>query len=98
LRKIWCEQLNIIDFQQHREIPLGRCLENGIGIKKDLVQAVEYYRLSAEQRNSNGQYNFGRCLEFGIEKDLVRVVQRHPTGPGMIMVLDGPLRPGFAVS
>jgi TPR repeat protein len=40
-------------------------------------RAVEYYRLSAEQGNSYGQYAFGQCLEngIGVEKDLKRAAE-----------------------
>jgi TPR repeat protein len=54
----------------------GVCLQNGLGITKDLSGAAEYYRLSADQGNSSGQCNFGVCLEkgLGIAKDMVRAV------------------------
>jgi TPR repeat protein len=42
-----------------------------------LIRAVEYYKLSADQGNSDGQNNFGRCLEngFEIEKNLIRAAE-----------------------
>jgi TPR repeat protein len=44
----------------------GRCLELGLGVGKDLVDAAQYYKLSAEQGNSYGAVAFGRCLRHGI--------------------------------
>jgi TPR repeat protein len=43
----------------------------------DLVRAAEFYRLSAEQGYSSGQFKFGWCLEngSGVVKDLVRAAE-----------------------
>jgi hypothetical protein len=40
-------------------------------------QSSEFYRLSAEQGNARGQFNFGFCLEHGqgVAKDLVRAAE-----------------------
>ena len=38
---------------------LGVCYENGLGVDKSSEKAVEYYRKSAEQKNSRAQYNLG---------------------------------------
>jgi TPR repeat protein len=56
---------------------LGECFEKGYGVDKDFVRAAEYYRLSAEQGNADGQFNFGVCLEngSGVDKDLIRAAE-----------------------
>jgi hypothetical protein len=57
---------------------LGHCMEIGVGfIRKDVPRAVEYYRLSAEQGNSEGRCNYARCLENGqgVAKDLARAAE-----------------------
>jgi TPR repeat protein len=45
----------------------------GIGAARDLdesAQAAQYYRLSADQGNSTGQWLYGQCLELGLGVDL----------------------------
>jgi TPR repeat protein len=51
----------------------GNFFELGVGVAQDLVCAAEFYRLSAEQGNADGQCCFGICLElgFGVAQDLV---------------------------
>ena len=39
----------------------GWCYEYGIGVTKDLVIAVEYYTLAANQGHANAQNNLGIC-------------------------------------
>ena len=39
----------------------GRCYEYGIGVTKDLVKAVEYYTLAANQGYAAAQNNLGIC-------------------------------------
>ena len=45
----------------------------GHGVEQDLVAAVHYYKLSADQGNEYAQAFYGRCLEegSGVEQDLV---------------------------
>jgi TPR repeat protein len=44
---------------------LGKLIERGIFIAKDLVCEAEYSRLSAEQGNADGRFRFGVFLENG---------------------------------
>ena len=44
---------------------LGWCYFNGYGIKKDLREAVKWYRKSAEQGIAQAQYNLGVCYKKG---------------------------------
>ena len=50
---------------------LGDCYRKGDGVKKDLVEAVKWYRKSADQGDANAQGNLGCCYQngFGVEKD-----------------------------
>jgi TPR repeat protein len=68
---------HIDDAEDHYNF--GRCLEEGIGVDRDLVGAIECYRICAEQRNALGQCMFGRCLErgVGIYGDLVCVAEHY---------------------
>jgi TPR repeat protein len=43
----------------------SRSLEFGRGVPGDISAAARHYKLSADQRNSNGQFSSGRCLEEG---------------------------------
>lgn len=44
---------------------LGECYRYGIGVRKDLAEAVRYYRLSAAQGNVQGQYVLAGCYYTG---------------------------------
>jgi TPR repeat protein len=46
--------------------------EYGEGVEKNHEKAVEWYRKSAEQGNSDGQWRLGTMYEYGdgVEKDL----------------------------
>jgi TPR repeat protein len=46
-------------------VNFGGCLVNDDGVDQDWIRAAEYYRLSAEQKNSRGQFLFGICLVNG---------------------------------
>jgi TPR repeat protein len=37
----------------------------GKGVSVNLSEAARYYKLSADQGNSNGQNRYGLCLELG---------------------------------
>lgn len=41
---------------------LGRCYENGWGCPQDMVEAVRWYRRSAEEGAFRGQYRYGQLL------------------------------------
>ena len=40
---------------------VGLCYEYGIGVTKDLVKAVEYYTLAANQGYAAAQISLGIC-------------------------------------
>jgi TPR repeat protein len=52
-------------------------LEYGIGIAKNVSEAVKYYKFSADQGNEFGQNNYDNCLEYGtgISRDAWEAVQ-----------------------
>jgi TPR repeat protein len=39
---------------------------SGLGVTQDLATAVKWYRLAAEQGNSNAQLNLGIIYEYGL--------------------------------
>lgn len=45
---------------------------NGLGVEKNEIYAYIYFKLLAEQENSDGQYGLGYCYEkgIGVKKDL----------------------------
>jgi TPR repeat protein len=43
----------------------GASLRDGTGVAQDDVKAVEYFRMSANQKEKNGLYNYAWCLETG---------------------------------
>lgn len=45
---------------------LGRCYENGLGTAQDVITAVKWYELAAEQKNSQAMVSLGYCYELGI--------------------------------
>jgi TPR repeat protein len=79
-------QLNVIVYLQNKEMQKANvgsviCLESGLGIEGDLIRGAEYYRLSAEQGNAVGQYNFAVCLENGTGTGTDLTMARHSYGP-----------------
>ena len=44
---------------------LGNCYRDGIGVKRNMTEAVKWYRMSAEQGDADAQYNLGICLLYG---------------------------------
>lgn len=50
---------------------LGYCYARGIGVKKDLAQAVIWFHKAAEQGNANAQFQLGNAFRYGkgVEKD-----------------------------
>jgi TPR repeat protein len=55
----------------------GLCLEYGTGVSIDFASAAKYYRLSADQGNSAGQWHYGFCLEYGngVSIDLASAIE-----------------------
>ncbi len=47
----------------------GKAYEYGLGVERDLVKAVEYYRLAAEQGYARGQNLLGWCYDNGLGVD-----------------------------
>ena len=45
---------------------IGFCYKNGKGVTQDLVKAVEYYTLAANQGNDVAQYNLGIRISIKI--------------------------------
>jgi TPR repeat protein len=58
-----CCQLREIN--RNAQTSSGKCLRDGDGIERDLVQAARYFKLSADQGDSNGQSRYGACLHEG---------------------------------
>ena len=56
---------------------LGVCYHDGTGVVVDDVEAVRWYRLSAEAGNELGQYNLGECYElgFGVAADALEATR-----------------------
>ena len=38
---------------------VGVCYDNSIGVVKDEVEAVKYYKMAADQGDASAQYNLG---------------------------------------
>lgn len=51
--------------QSNAQFNLGLILEQGIGVKKNLSQAVFWYRKAAAQGHTIAQYNYATMLHFG---------------------------------
>lgn len=56
---------------------LGFLYENGIGIKQDLLKAVEYYALSSEKNNYMARFNLGffYLKGIGIQKNYQKAIE-----------------------
>lgn len=44
---------------------LGRCYENGLGVKQDMAVAAQWFQLAAEQNYSEAQVLLAYCYEIG---------------------------------
>ena len=44
----------------------GKCIEEGMGVVKDVNEALKLYRFAADRGCANGQYNLAVCYEKGI--------------------------------
>ncbi len=55
---------------------LGNCYYEGIGVAKDYVQAVSWYRKAAEQGDARAQNNLGVCYDHGegVAQDFAQAV------------------------
>ena len=51
--------------------------ENGLGVERDVTEAVNWFIRSAEQGDANGQCNLGRmyAMGSGVDLDLVKAYQ-----------------------
>jgi TPR repeat protein len=56
-----------------------------IGIPQNLIEAVKYYKLSADQQNGFGLAAYGSCYQFGkgVSKDMKRAVQLYKQSADM---------------
>ena len=68
-RRIISKQLNTYN--------LGVCYNNGYGVEKDEVKAVEWHERAAEQGHLNAQFNLGVCYQhgFGTGKDTAKAIE-----------------------
>jgi TPR repeat protein len=48
-----------------RQAHYQRCVMQGIGVSQSETEGAEYFKLSADQGHSDGQYRSGRCLMKG---------------------------------
>ena len=55
----------------------GRCYLEGKGIKKDHLEAVKWFKTSADRGNSNGMNALGVCYEYGrgVKKDPAKAIE-----------------------
>ncbi|MDG6894210.1 tetratricopeptide repeat protein [Volucribacter amazonae] len=74
-------EIELVKLQQHAErgnnyaqLLLGSRYKEGLGVKQDYVQAVEWYRKAAEQGNIKAQYNLGIMYAQGqgVKQDLTQ--------------------------
>ena len=56
---------------------LAACYEGGLGVAKDQVEAVTWYRKAAEQGDADAEFNLGRCLHegLGVKQDKAEAVK-----------------------
>lgn len=47
------------------QVMLGRCYENGLGVKQDMAVAAQWFQLAAEQNDSEAQVLLAYCYEIG---------------------------------
>lgn len=47
------------------QVMLGRCYENGLGVKQDMAVAAQWFQLAAEQNYSEAQVLLAYCYEIG---------------------------------
>lgn len=64
------------DGNPRAQVMLGRCYENGLGVKQDLGVAAQWFQLAAEQNDSEAQVLLAYCYEVGagVPKDPQQVM------------------------
>ena len=62
---------------EHTQNPLRKSYPRGIGVKKELIDAVRRSRNDAEQGDAEAQYFIGCCYEYGdgVVKDKAEAVK-----------------------
>lgn len=53
------------DGNPRAQVMLGRCYENGLGVKQDLAVAAQWFQLAAEQNDSEAQVLLAYCYQVG---------------------------------
>ncbi len=48
------------------QVMLGRCYENGLGVKQDSAVAAQWFQLAAEQNDSEAQVLLAYCYQAGV--------------------------------
>jgi TPR repeat protein len=46
-------------------VQLGDAYDTGAGVKRDVTEAIKWYRRAAEQGNAEGQYSLGGKYDSG---------------------------------
>jgi TPR repeat protein len=60
-------------YSQQARVGMGFCYDNGEGLERDQQEAVQWYRLAAEQSYSNAQFTLGLCYKNnGDDREAVR--------------------------
>ena len=61
---------------------LGKCYDNGDGVKEDKKEAAKWYRKAAEQGDAEAQYNLGCCYDNGdgVKEDKSGIARRRSRG------------------
>lgn len=64
------------DGNPRAQVMLGRCYENGLGVKQDLAVAAQWFQLAAEQNDAEAQVLLAYCYEVGagVPKDPQQVM------------------------
>jgi TPR repeat protein len=59
------------------QVKYGDCLQDGVGVPCDMVNASEYFRMAADSGDSDGQWRYGVWLDhgFGISIDSVKAAE-----------------------
>lgn len=64
------------DGNPRAQVILGRCYENGLGVKQDMAVAAQWFQMAAEQNDSEAQVLLAYCYEIGkgVPKDPQQVM------------------------
>ena len=56
---------------------LGFCYEQGKGVRRDYLKAMEYYLKAADMGSPEGMFNVGELYErgMGVEKDIAKAAE-----------------------